>query len=81
MYCHTQNIIKESMSIFSFTFSISISVTGIFLPTTTMTVLPHKSTPENEKKKKNSGILLKKVSSHTHIADNILTCSISPETR
>lgn len=37
------------MIIFSFTFSISISVTGIFLPTITMTVLPHISIPENEK--------------------------------
>lgn len=37
------------MSIYVYTFSISMIVTGIFLPTTTMTVLPHLSTPKCEK--------------------------------
>lgn len=39
----------EMMCIYFYTFSISMIVTGIFLPTTTMTVLPHLSTPECEK--------------------------------
>ncbi len=76
-----------SMNIFSFTFSISISVTGIFLPTTTMTVLPHKSTPENEKKSFVIGLYYGRMFPHTHcwqhshiqhLSRNTLDISASP---
>lgn len=47
--CYINNLQSKWISFYFNTFSISMIVTGIFLPTTTMTVLPHLSTPECEK--------------------------------